>query len=174
MIRLANMNKHHPVQPVYLCSGSLWPSSRCCGYRWHRLCAGGTADPHLCLRHHGSLNLVVGVSGEAEPGPRRIYEHRCLYGLLRCQRLTGVIPFTPLRLAVAMLVGAALAGFFGFPYQYPRAAPQRRLSGYCYPISARSSEPVLTNVYLGVDKDGFPVHFLSDKNTPGRGRHPAH
>lgn len=67
-----------------------------------------------------------------------------------------------------MLVGAALAGFFGFLI----GIPVLRLNGdYLAIVTLAFGEVIkslLTNVYLGVDKDGFQFSFLSDKNTRAR------
>ena len=68
-----------------------------------------------------------------------------------------------------MLVGAALAGFFGFLI----GIPVLRLNGdYLAIVTLAFGEiikSILTNVYLGVDKDGFQFSFLSDKNNLGEG-----
>ena len=83
--------------------------------------------------------------------------------------LANVIPSNPLRLAVAMVVGAILAGFFGFLI----GIPVLRLNGdYLAIVTLAFGEIIkslLTNVYLGVDKSGFQFSFLTDKNTLGEG-----
>ena len=116
-----------------------------------------------------ALNLVVGVSGELSLGHAGFMSIGAFMGCSAASALAGVIPFTPLRLAVAMLVGAALAGFFGFLI----GIPVLRLNGdYLAIVTLAFGEIIkslLTNVYLGVDKDGFQFSFLSDKNTLGEG-----
>ena len=116
-----------------------------------------------------ALNLVVGVSGELSLGHAGFMSIGAFMGCSAASALAGVIPFAPLRLAVAMLVGAALAGFFGFLI----GIPVLRLNGdYLAIVTLAFGEIIkslLTNVYLGVDKDGFQFSFLSDKNTLGEG-----
>lgn len=116
-----------------------------------------------------ALNLVVGVSGELSLGHAGFMSIGAFMGCSAASALAGVIPFAPLRLAVAMLVGAALAGFFGFLI----GIPVLRLNGdYLAIVTLAFGEIIkslLTNVYLGVDKDDFQFSFLSDKNTLGEG-----
>ena len=116
-----------------------------------------------------SLNLVVGVSGELSLGHAGFMSIGAFLGCSAASALAGVIPFAPLRLAVAMLVGAILAGFFGFLI----GIPVLRLNGdYLAIVTLAFGEiikSILTNVYLGVDKDGFQFSFLSDKNNLGEG-----
>lgn len=116
-----------------------------------------------------ALNLVVGISGELSLGHAGFMSIGAFMGCSAASALAGVIPFAPLRLAVAMLVGAALAGFFGFLI----GIPVLRLNGdYLAIVTLAFGEIIkslLTNVYLGVDKDGFQFSFLSDKNTLGEG-----
>ena len=116
-----------------------------------------------------ALNLVVGVSGELSLGHAGFMSIGAFLGCSAASALAGVIPFAPLRLAVAMLVGAILAGFFGFLI----GIPVLRLNGdYLAIVTLAFGEiikSILTNVYLGVDKDGFQFSFLSDKNNLGEG-----
>lgn len=53
-----------------------------------------------------ALNLVVGVSGELSLGHAGFMSIGAFMGCSAASALAGVIPFAPLRLAVAMLVGA--------------------------------------------------------------------
>ena len=54
-----------------------------------------------------ALNLVVGVSGELSLGHAGFMSIGAFLGCSAASALAGVIPFAPLRLAVAMLVGKA-------------------------------------------------------------------
>jgi len=115
----------------------------------------------ICAYVTMALALSLGHAGFMSIG--------AFMGCSAASALAGVIPFAPLRLAVAMLVGAALAGFFGFLI----GIPVLRLNGdYLAIVTLAFGEIIkslLTNVYLGVDKDGFQFSFLSDKNTLGEG-----
>ena len=116
-----------------------------------------------------ALNLVVGVSGELSLGHAGFMSIGAFLGCSAAGALANVIPSAPLRLAVSMVVGAVLAGFFGFLI----GIPVLRLNGdYLAIVTLAFGEIIkslLTNVYLGVDKDGFQFSFLSDKNTLGEG-----
>ena len=61
-----------------------------------------------------ALNLVVGVSGELSLGHAGFMSIGAFLGCAAANGLAELIPFTPVRLGVAMVIGAALAGFFGF------------------------------------------------------------
>ena len=111
-----------------------------------------------------SLNLVVGVSGELSLGHAGFMSIGAFMGCSAAGALSQLIPFAPLRLAVAMVVGAALAGLFGFLI----GIPVLRLNGdYLAIVTLAFGEiikSILTNVYLAVDKNGLHFSFLSDKN----------
>ena len=116
-----------------------------------------------------ALNLVVGISGELSLGHAGFMSIGAFLGCSAASALVNVIPSNPLRLAVAMVVGAVLAGFFGFLI----GIPVLRLNGdYLAIVTLAFGEIIkslLTNVYLGVDKNGFQFSFLTDKNTLGEG-----
>ena len=116
-----------------------------------------------------ALNLVVGISGELSLGHAGFMSIGAFMGCSAAGALAGVIPSAPLRLAVAMLVGAVLAGFFGFLI----GIPVLRLNGdYLAIVTLAFGEIIkslLTNVYLGVDSSGFQFSFLENRNTLGEG-----
>ena len=116
-----------------------------------------------------ALNLVVGVSGELSLGHAGFMSIGAFLGCSAAGALAKMIPSAPLRLAVAMVVGAILAGFFGFLI----GIPVLRLNGdYLAIVTLAFGEIIkslLTNVYLGVDGSGFHFSFLTDKNTLGEG-----
>ncbi len=60
-----------------------------------------------------SLNLVVGISGELSLGHAGFMSVGAFSGAVTAMSLTDAIPFAPLRLAVAILAGALLAGVAG-------------------------------------------------------------
>ena len=113
-----------------------------------------------------ALNLVVGVSGELSLGHAGFMSIGAFMGCSAASALAGVIPFAPLRLAVAMLVGAALAGFFGFLI----GIPVLRLNGdYLAIVTLAFGEIIkslVTNVYLGVDENG--LHRPGHHGRPGQ------
>ena len=111
-----------------------------------------------------ALNLVVGVSGELSLGHAGFMSIGAFLGCAAANGLAELIPFTPVRLGVAMVIGAALAGFFGFLI----GIPVLRLNGdYLAIVTLAFGEiikSVLTNTYLAVDKKGLHFSFLTDKN----------
>ena len=116
-----------------------------------------------------ALNLVVGISGELSLGHAGFMSVGAFLGCAAAGALANVIPSAPLRLAVAMVVGAILAGFFGFLI----GIPVLRLNGdYLAIVTLAFGEIIkslLTNVYLGVDSKGFQFSFLENRNTLGEG-----
>ena len=111
-----------------------------------------------------ALNLVVGVSGELSLGHAGFMSIGAFLGCAAANGLAELIPFTPVRLGVAMVIGAALAGFFGFLI----GIPVLRLNGdYLAIVTLAFGEiikSVLTNTYLAGDKKGLHFSFLTDKN----------
>ena len=61
-----------------------------------------------------SLNLVVGISGELSLGHAGFMSVGAFTGIIVAMSLSAAIPSDPIRLAVAMVAGAALAGAAGF------------------------------------------------------------
>lgn len=61
-----------------------------------------------------SLNLVVGISGELSLGHAGFMSVGAFTGIIVAMSLSSVIPDDTLRLAVAMICGAAFAGVAGF------------------------------------------------------------
>ena len=107
---------------------------------------------------------MVGVSGELSLGHAGFMSIGAFLGCAAANGLAELIPFTPVRLGVAMVIGAALAGFFGFLI----GIPVLRLNGdYLAIVTLAFGEiikSVLTNTYLAVDKKGLHFSFLTDKN----------
>ena len=60
-----------------------------------------------------SLNIVVGVSGELSLGHAGFMSVGAFSGIIASLSMQEMIPFAPLRLAVAMVIGAACAGVAG-------------------------------------------------------------
>ena len=116
-----------------------------------------------------ALNLVVGVSGELSLGHAGFMSIGAFMGCAAASSMAGLIPSPTLRRLVSMVIGAALAGFFGFLI----GIPVLRLNGdYLAIVTLAFGEIIkslVTNVYLGVDSKGFQFSFLSDKNSLGEG-----
>ncbi len=60
-----------------------------------------------------SLNLTVGILGELSLGHAGFMSVGAFSGVIAAQSLQNVIPFAPLRLAVALIIGAIFAGIVG-------------------------------------------------------------
>lgn len=61
-----------------------------------------------------SLNLTVGILGELSLGHAGFMSVGAFSGIIAAMSLQSMIPFAPLRLAVAMVVGAVFAAIAGF------------------------------------------------------------
>lgn len=112
-----------------------------------------------------SLNLTVGVLGELSLGHAGFMSVGAFSGVVAAVSLTEIIPFVPLRLAVAMVVGAAFAGVAGFLI----GIPVLRLNGdYLAIVTLAFGEIIkslINNFYVGIDKTG--MHFSLLKDTTG-------
>ena len=109
-----------------------------------------------------SLNLVVGVLGELSLGHAGFMSVGAFSGVATAMLLQGIIPFAPVRLGVAMLVGAAFAALAGFLI----GIPVLRLKGdYLAIVTLAFGEiikSVLNNFYLGVDSGGLHFSMFAD------------
>ena len=109
-----------------------------------------------------ALNLVVGVSGELSLGHAGFMSIGAFLGCAAANGLAELIPFTPVRLGVAMVIGAALAGFFGFLI----GIPVLRLNGdYLAIVTLAFGEIIkdLINCLLvGWDENGLHIALNVD------------
>ncbi len=109
-----------------------------------------------------SLNLTVGVLGELSLGHAGFMSVGAFTGTAAAIALQDVLPSAPLRLAVAMAVGAAFAALIGFLI----GIPVLRLNGdYLAIVTLAFGEiikSIFTNLYLGVDGRGLRISLLSD------------
>ena len=109
-----------------------------------------------------SLNLVVGILGELSLGHAGFMSVGAFSGVAAAVLLQSVIPFTPVRLAVAMIIAAVFAAFAGFVI----GIPVLRLKGdYLAIVTLAFGEiikSILNNFYLGVDSQGLHFSMLSD------------
>ena len=116
-----------------------------------------------------SLTLTVGILGELSLGHAGFMCVGAFSSSLFSICMLDAIPSVGVRFTLAILVGAAAAAVAGIIV----GIPVLRLRGdYLAIVTLAFGEIIkslLTNVYLGVDKDGFQFSFLSDKNTLGEG-----
>lgn len=116
-----------------------------------------------------ALNLVVGVSGELSLGHAGFMSIGAFAGCSVAAALQTAVPFAPLRLALAMVLGAVIAGACGFLI----GIPVLRLNGdYLAIVTLAFGEIIkslVTNVYLAVDKNGLQFSFLTNKNQLAEG-----
>ena len=98
-----------------------------------------------------SLNLVVGISGELSLGHAGFMSVGAFSGIVAATTLQNLIPYGPLRLAVAMVIGAAFAGLAGFIV----GVPVLRLQGDYLAIVTLAFGEIIRNIfnilYVGVD-----------------------
>ncbi len=105
-----------------------------------------------------SLNLVVGISGELSLGHAGFMSIGAFSGIVASMSLSEAIPLAPLRLAVAMVVGAACAAVAGFLI----GIPVLRLRGDYLAIVTLAFgqiiKDLITCLLVGYDKRG--LHFV--------------
>ena len=106
-----------------------------------------------------SLNLTVGILGELSLGHAGFMSVGAFSGIIAAMSLQGVVPSAPLRLAIAMVVGAIFAAIVGFLV----GAPVLRLQGdYLAIVTLAFGEIIkeLVNCLLvGYDSKGLHVLF---------------
>ncbi len=106
-----------------------------------------------------SLNLTVGILGDLSLGHAGFMSVGAFTGIITAMALADLIPSAPLRLALAMVVGAAFAAFIGFLI----GIPVLRLSGdYLAIVTLAFGEIIkelITCLLVGVDKDGLHIIF---------------
>ena len=104
-----------------------------------------------------ALNLVVGISGELSLGHAGFMSVGAFSGVVAALSLQNAIPNDGLRLAVAMVIGAALAGVAGVIV----GVPVLRLRGDYLAIVTLAFGEIIRNIfnvlYVGVDENG--LHF---------------
>ena len=104
-----------------------------------------------------SLNLVVGISGELSLGHAGFMSVGAFSGVVANLSLQSAIPSGPVRLLVAMVVGAILAGIAGTIV----GVPVLRLRGDYLAIVTLAFGEIIKNIinilYIGVDENG--LHF---------------
>lgn len=104
-----------------------------------------------------ALNLVVGISGELSLGHAGFMSVGAFSGVVAALSLQETVPNNALRLAIAMVIGAALAGVAGVIV----GVPVLRLRGDYLAIVTLAFGEIIRNIfnvlYVGVDENG--LHF---------------
>lgn len=104
-----------------------------------------------------SLNLVVGISGELSLGHAGFMSVGAFTGVVVSSSLVNAIPVGPVRLVLAILIGAAFAGIAGVII----GVPVLRLRGDYLAIVTLAFGEIIKNVfnilYVSVDSNG--LHF---------------
>lgn len=110
-----------------------------------------------------SLNLTVGILGELSLGHAGFMSVGAFMGTTAAIALQSAISSDPLRLAIAMIVGAVFAAVVGFLV----GIPVLRLNGdYLAIVTLAFGEiikSIFNNLYLGIDANGLHVSLLEDK-----------
>ena len=110
-----------------------------------------------------SLNLVVGILGDLSLGHAGFMSVGAFTGIITAMSLASAIPSAPLRLALAMIVGAFFAAVVGFLV----GIPVLRLNGdYLAIVTLAFGEiikSIFNNLYLGIDSNGLHMSLLEDK-----------
>lgn len=116
-----------------------------------------------------SLNLTVGILGELSLGHAGFMSVGAFSGVVAATSLAGAIPFAPLRLAVAMLVGGVCAGIAGVIV----GVPVLRLKGDYLAIVTLAFGEIIRNLvnvlYIGMDGSGLHFSMLEQRFTLGEG-----
>ena len=106
-----------------------------------------------------SLNLVVGISGELSLGHAGFMSVGAFSGVIAAVSLQNAITSAPLRLVVAIVVGAAVAAVAGFLV----GVPVLRLRGDYLAIVTLAFGQIIMNIiqciYVGVDSNGLHFNF---------------
>jgi len=102
-----------------------------------------------------SLNLVVGISGELSLGHAGFMSIGAFSGALISTVLAEMIPMSPVRLVIAMVLGAILAGICGLVV----GIPVLRLRGDYLAIVTLAFGEIIKNImnilYIGMDEGGL-------------------
>ena len=116
-----------------------------------------------------SLNLTVGILGELSLGHAGFMSVGAFAGAVAASALQNAIPSAGLRLAVAMVIGAAIAAVAGVLI----GIPVLRLKGdYLAIVTLAFGEiikSIFNNLYVGIDAKGFHFSMLSDKTNLAEG-----
>lgn len=114
-----------------------------------------------------SLNLTVGISGELSLGHAGFMSVGAFSGVVAAISLQELIPFAPLRLAIAMAIAGIFAGFAGVLV----GIPVLRLKGdYLAIVTLAFGEiikSIVNNLYVGLDGAGLHFGMLTNAGSLG-------
>ena len=115
------------------------------------------------------LNLNVGISGELNLGQAGFMSIGGFTAAVVSGLLTSSVPSAPLRLFIAMLLGAALAGLVGWLI----SIPVLKLEGdYLAIVTLAFGQIIMSlinNLYVGFDADGLHFSFIDNNVALGEG-----
>lgn len=110
-----------------------------------------------------SLNLTVGILGELSLGHAGFMSVGAFAGIVTTTYLADVVPFAPLRLAIAVVVAAICAGIAGVIV----GIPVLRLKGDYLAIVTLAFGEIIKNIinvlYVGMDGKGLHFSLLEQK-----------
>ncbi len=116
-----------------------------------------------------SLNLTVGVLGELSLGHAGFMSVGAFTGVTAAIALEQLVPSVPLRLALALVIGALFAAIVGFLI----GIPVLRLNGdYLAIVTLAFGEiikSIFNNLYLGFDNRGLRLSLLEDRTNLSEG-----
>ncbi len=116
-----------------------------------------------------ALNLTVGILGELSLGHAGFMSVGAFAGAVASSALQNAIPSAGLRLLVAMIIGAILAGIAGVLI----GIPVLRLNGdYLAIVTLAFGEiikSIINNLYIGIDPDGLHASFINNTIKLGQG-----
>lgn len=110
-----------------------------------------------------SLNLTVGILGELSLGHAGFMSVGAFAGIVATTSLADAVPFAPLRLAIAMVIGGLLAAVAGVII----GVPVLRLKGDYLAIVTLAFGEIIKNIvnvlYIGRDASGLHFSMLEQK-----------
>lgn len=110
-----------------------------------------------------SLNLTVGILGELSLGHAGFMSVGAFAGIVATTSLAETIPFAPLRLAIAMVIGAICAAIAGVIV----GVPVLRLKGDYLAIVTLAFGEIIKNIvgvlYIGRDSSGLHFSLIEQK-----------
>ena len=110
-----------------------------------------------------SLNLTVGILGELSLGHAGFMSVGAFAGIVATTSLAETIPFAPLRLAIAMVIGAVCAAIAGVIV----GVPVLRLKGDYLAIVTLAFGEIIKNIvgvlYIGHDSSGLHFSLIEQK-----------
>ncbi len=116
-----------------------------------------------------ALNLTVGILGELSLGHAGFMSVGAFAGAVAASALQNAIPMGDLRLAIAMIIGAAFAGIAGVLI----GVPVLRLNGdYLAIVTLAFGEIIkslMNNLYIGMDAKGLHSSFINNTISLGEG-----